>query len=121
MDTSTCEQVINKDNLINLIINKYSDVLPSDYFPIFLDKCKSLPENKLQNLLAQQTKSPILALIFSLFFGGLGIDRFYLGQIGIGLAKLLTAGGCGIWYIVDLFLINKACKQVNQDKIALLV
>jgi TM2 domain-containing membrane protein YozV len=41
----------------------------------------------------------------SIFLGGLGIDRFYLGYTGLGIAKLLTLGGCGIWHLIDLILI----------------
>jgi TM2 domain-containing membrane protein YozV len=34
-----------------------------------------------------------------------GIDRFYLGYTGIGLAKLVTIGGLGIWALIDAVLI----------------
>jgi hypothetical protein len=37
--------------------------------------------------------------------GGLGIDRFYLGKVGTGIAKLLTLGGLGIWALIDLVLV----------------
>ena len=50
-------------------------------------------------------KSYTTALILSILLGALGIDRFYLGYTGIGIAKLLTLGGCGIWALIDLILI----------------
>ena len=46
-----------------------------------------------------------MALILSIVVGGLGIDRFYIGDTGLGIAKLLTCGGCGIWTIID-YLFN---------------
>lgn len=47
-------------------------------------------------------KNKTTALILSVFVGGLGIDRFYLGYTGMGVLKLLTAGCFGIFYIVDI-------------------
>jgi len=50
-------------------------------------------------------KDWLIALLLSIFLGGLGIDRFYLGYIGLGILKLITGGGCGIWWLIDLILI----------------
>ena len=50
-------------------------------------------------------KSKTTALILSILLGELGIDRFYLGYTGLGILKLITAGGVGIWWLIDLILI----------------
>jgi TM2 domain-containing membrane protein YozV len=50
-------------------------------------------------------RSYVVAILLSFFLGGLGVDRFYMGYIGLGIAKLLTLGGCGIWSLIDFILI----------------
>ena len=44
-------------------------------------------------------------LILSILLGGLGVDRFYAVHIGLGVLKLLTVGGCGIWALIDIILV----------------
>jgi TM2 domain-containing membrane protein YozV/ribosomal protein L40E len=45
-------------------------------------------------------------LLLSIFLGELGVDRFYVGKIGTGILKLVTLGGCGIWWLIDLIMIT---------------
>lgn len=47
----------------------------------------------------------MFCLIISILFGSLGIDRFLMGKVGTGILKLITFGGLGIWWLVDVILI----------------
>lgn len=62
-------------------------------------------------------KNYIVTLLLAWFLGGLGIHRFYTGYILIGLVQLLTAGGCGIWALVDIISIalNKYQDAEGKD------
>ncbi len=53
----------------------------------------------------EEGKDWLITLLLSVFAGGLGVDRFYTGYVGLGILKLLTGGGCGIWWLVDVLLI----------------
>ena len=59
---------------------------------------------KIENPTAQKSKQT--ALFLSIFTGVLGVDRFYLGYTALGVLKLLTAGGAGIWALIDFIRIG---------------
>jgi len=45
----------------------------------------------------------VTLLLFGITFGFLGFDRFYRGQVLLGLAKFITGGGLGVWATLDMF------------------
>ena len=57
-------------------------------------------------------KSWLAALLLSIFLGGLGVHRFFVGKIGTGILQLVTFGGLGIWTLIDIIMI--ATKQFKD-------
>lgn len=50
-------------------------------------------------------KDFMVTLLLSIFLGGFGVHRFYVGKVGTGILMLLTGGGFGIWYIIDIIFV----------------
>ena len=66
-------------------------------------------------------KDPTTLLLISIFLGSLGVDRFMLGDIGMGVLKLLTLGCCGILTIIDWFTVSKRAKEKNFSNVMTLI
>jgi TM2 domain-containing membrane protein YozV len=64
-----------------------------------------------------QFNDPVIILIVSLITGPLAIDRFMIGDIGLGVAKLLTCGGLGIWVLIDWITIMGTTRRKNTEKL----
>ena len=88
---------------------------PSEQLPSLRERLSQLDDSQANQVIAAaNVKNPTTALILSIFLGTLGVDRFYIGHIGLGVAKLLLAWlTFGIWTIVDWFLIINATKKAN--------
>ena len=81
------------------------------------DRLLSLDDSKWMMISTVQLKDPTTSLIISILVGHFGVDRFFIGDTGLGIAKLITCGGLGFWTIIDWFLIMGATKQKNMEKI----
>lgn len=81
------------------------------------ERMLAMDDSKWGMLQTVELKDPTTILIVSILAGGLGIDRFMIGDTGLGVAKLLTCGGAGIWALVDLFLIMDATRDKNMEKV----
>lgn len=102
---------------VDMFILANGQYLPEQKMPYVREKLLEMDESKWSALSMIQFKKPTTALILSLFLGLYGIDRFYLGQTGMGVGKLLTCGGLFVWVFIDLFLITGATKDVNYNKL----
>ena len=85
------------------------------------EKLASLDDQKFTLLSTIELKDPTVLLLVSIFLGGLGIDRFMIGDTGMGILKLLTGGCCGILTIVDWLTIQKKARELNFSKIMTLI
>ena len=101
----------------NLLLSTYGKYFPEERFADVKTILENMSEDKQAALAMAGFKDPTIPLIISLLGGGLGIDRFYIGDTGLGVAKLLTCGGLGIWSIIDWFLIMGAVREKNFQKL----
>jgi TM2 domain-containing membrane protein YozV len=102
---------------VDMFIMSNGKFFESYQLPQVRDKLLATDESKWPMLQFAQFKDPTTSLIVSIVAGTLGIDRFLIGDTGLGIAKLITCGGLGIWTVVDWFLIMGATKEKNIEKL----
>ena len=94
---------------------------PSSKMMFLKEKLATIDESRWSMLSTIELKDPTTILLISIFLGGLGIDRFMIGDTGIGILKLLTGGCCGFLAIYDWFTISEqfeACKLMSDSDVA---
>ncbi len=64
--------------------------------------------------MSKEWRDSLATMLLSWILGELGIDRFYRGQIGLGVLKLLTAGGAGIWWLIDAIIATVRFGEENR-------
>ena len=89
--------------------------------PFIRERLLTLDESKYMMLQTAGFKDPTISLVVSLVGGHFGIDRFLIGDTGLGVAKLLTCGGLGVWTVIDWFLIMGRTREVNFEKLQMIV
>lgn len=95
--------------------------LPAEKIVFIKQKLLEADESKFNLVSSVEFKDPTTLLLVSIFVGVLGIDRFMLGEIGMGVLKLLTGGVCGVLAIVDWFTIQKKARELNYNNLMLLL
>jgi TM2 domain-containing membrane protein YozV len=102
---------------VDMFIMSNAKFFESHQISVIRERLIALDDSKWAMISTIQFKDPTTSLIVSLLAGSLGVDRFILGDTGLGIGKLLTCGGCGIWAIVDWFQIQKVTREKNLQKI----
>lgn len=91
--------------------------IPEENLPMVVEALKKMPEDKLTTINMIEFKKPYVTALLAGFIGSYGIDRFYLGQAGLGIVKLITCGGLLIWSLIDFFMFDSNCRKVNYQKL----
>ena len=101
---------------IDQLIDMNSNKIASEFIPQIRERLEDVDEGVAQAAF-QNLKGGTLMTFIAWFLGGLGVDRFMLGETGLGVAKLLTCGGCGIWSLIDIFTAGSRTRKYNAKKI----
>ena len=102
---------------VDMFIMSNSKFFESHQINVIRERLIEVDDSKWAMISTVQLKDPTTSLIVSILAGGLGIDRFMIGDTGLGIGKLITCGGLGIWAIIDIFLIQGATIEKNMQKI----
>lgn len=113
----TTENTKVNPNLVQNYLMVNAKNLPEVSIEEIRAKLSSLSQEEFNRVQIVSLKDTFVVFLLSLFLGCYGIDRFMLEQIGLGILKLLTGGGCGIWWLIDLFLIMEETKKINYEKL----
>lgn len=106
---------------IDLYLTTNAKYFEPSAIPIIRQKMEKATDESLLTLQATELKDPTTVLLLSIFLGSLGIDRFMIGDVGMGVLKLLTFGLCGILTIIDWFTISRKTKQLNLSKVSMIM
>ena len=102
---------------VDMFMMSYAKYFEGSHLMALRERLLSMDDSKLIQLQAANLKDPSTILIVSIVGGHFGIDRFLIGEVGLGVAKLLTCGGLGIWTIVDWFLIMGRTRDTNLERL----
>lgn len=105
-------------NKVDLYLMSNAKYFESSAIPMLRQKLENVSDDMMVSLQACELKDPTTTLLISIFLGSLGIDRFMIGDTGMGILKLLTGGCCGILTIYDWFTISRKVKQNNLATIS---
>lgn len=106
---------------IEMFLMSNREYFPEDKILFIKDKLKTIDDEKFLLISSVGLKNPLTMLLMSLFLGSLGVDRFMLGDTGMGVLKLLTSGLCGILTIIDWFSVSQKTKEKNFNTIMALL
>jgi TM2 domain-containing membrane protein YozV len=105
------------ENKVDMFLMTKGKYFHSIHLRHIRDRLRKRDDDDMGLIHSLQLHDPTLLLIISILVGHFGVDRFMLGDTGLGVLKLITCGGLGIWTIVDWFLIMGLTKDKNMERL----
>lgn len=102
---------------VDMYIMANQKYLPAEKILFLRERLLAADDSRMIMMTSVEFKDPTTILLISIFLGPLGIDRFMLGETGMGILKLLTGGCCGILTIIDWFTVQNKAKEANFQKL----
>lgn len=102
---------------IEMYLAQNADKFPHEKFMMIQEALAQLDDSKTMIVQTMELKDPTTLLILSILLGSIGVDRFMLGEVGMGILKLLTCGGFYIWWIIDMVNSKKMAQEYNYKKL----
>jgi|GEM_PF-246750 len=100
-------------NQVNFWLATNAENFAPETHPAVKSKLEEIDNNQLMYLSNASFQKPSTILLIAIF---LGWERFWLNDIALGIVKIITAYGCGIWWLIDLFTAKKRAQKYNFEQ-----
>lgn len=118
---TTSTQITMDANNVDMFLTANAKFLEEHQLLFIRERLLAMDESRWRMLQFMQFQDPVIILIVSLLTGPLAIDRFMIGDTGLGVIKLLTCGGLGIWALIDWIMIMGITRQKNTEKLMMAI
>ena len=121
MSENCNEKVCVSKEKVDMFLMTNKKYFPAEKMVFLKEKLYAVDESKFSLISCVDLKDPTTLLLVSLFLGSFGVDRFMIGETGMGVLKLLTGGCCGILTIIDWFSIQSKTRELNFNKVMMMI
>lgn len=98
---------------VNMFIGMNAENFNQQDIIFIKEKLEQIDDDKFYLIQSTEYQKPSIILLIAIF---LGWERFWLDDIGLGIVKIITAYGCGIWWLIDIFTAKDRAKKYNFNK-----
>ncbi len=116
------EKVFMSSEKVSALVEQFQKDIPENKVLVLRRMLENSSAECFESVSTLKLKSPTTTLLLSIFLGGLGVDRFYIGDVGVGVCKLLFGWlTLFIWPFVDIFCSYKKAKERNFNNLTVAI